>query len=65
MDERPSRIGIAGIDAPANDQLRVGAQAGPRPHVTNAELTAHFLGNVLFLRIDERPDFVGLNPLAG
>lgn len=52
---------VAVADAPAHNQLSVGAQRGPRPHVAVAELPSQFLGHVLFLGVAERPDFVTLN----
>ncbi len=47
------------------DELRVGADRGPGPHVANAVLTFARLGNVLFFRIAERPNLVALNLGAG
>ncbi len=38
------------------------SESGPRPNVPIAELTALFFKDVLLFRVNETPDFVGLNP---
>jgi hypothetical protein len=50
---------------PRRDQFRVGIDRGPGPHV--ASIRRGFFGarDVLLLRVDECPDFIDLNALAG
>jgi hypothetical protein len=61
-DCRGSRIAISHHER--WDEFCVSVDCRPRPHVPNAEISLHIGGDVLFLRIDERPRFVTLNPLA-
>lgn len=56
---RVPRIAVA--NSPAGNQLSIGANCRPRPDVAVAKLAAQFFGNILFLRVAERPDFVALN----
>jgi len=58
------RVPVPRSDVPRRDQLRLGVDRDPSPHV------AGFLGrplrllDVLLLRVDELPDFVALQPPA-
>src|SRR5690606_8187517 len=45
-------------------QLGIRINRGPRPHIANAVLAAHFLWDVLLLAVDEAPDFIALDALA-
>src|SRR5581483_3777466 len=55
---------VACTDHPRSNQLGIGTQRGPRPDVTNTEDAFQVLRDILFLRADERPDFIALHPLA-
>ena len=50
---------------PGQDQLGVRADGRPRPHVTSLRRRVLGAGYVLCLGIDERPNLVGLDALAG
>ncbi len=55
---------VPAIHAVADHQLGVGINRGPGPHIAYAELAAHICGNILVLRVAERPDFVALDTLG-
>ena len=50
---------------PRRDQLRVGVDGGPRPHVAVAEHVGLVGGDVLLLGVAERPNLVALDYRAG
>jgi len=50
--------------APRGNELGIGTERGPSPHVTISEVSAHFCRYVLFLGVAERPNFVALDALA-
>ena len=54
------RVTVTAPDEPRRDKLRVRVDRGPGPHVANAGIALHALGDVLRLRIDEAPNFVEL-----
>jgi len=64
LDERIGVTGIALADQPRRDQLGIGVNGRPRPHVALADLVAHLSRQVLFLAADKRPDFIALNAFA-
>ena len=55
---------IASADQPRNRQLGIGIQGNPGPNISDAHLTAHMLGDVLLLRINEAPNLIALDALA-
>ena len=50
--------------APRNNQLTVGAECGPRPHISIAKASALFFRHVFVFRVAERPDFIALYSFA-
>lgn len=59
LHEPASRVGVASADEPRRDQLRVGVDGRPRPHVAPS-MRLLFLGDVLLFRANELPDFIAL-----
>jgi hypothetical protein len=64
LDEARGVNLIALAHQPGRDQLAVGADAGPRPHVAVAVLALMLFRDVSLLGVDERPDLVTLHALA-
>lgn len=56
--------GITFANQPGANQLGVGIDCYPGPHVADAEFVAPFSRHVLLLGPDELPNFIALNPLA-
>jgi len=50
---------------PTRDNLGVGAEGSPCPHVPIAELALVLLRDILVFGVAERPYLIALNPLAG
>jgi hypothetical protein len=61
----PSGTAVTGTHEPAWNQLRVGAQRRPRPHVTEARPDLLVERQIPLLGVDETPDFVALDTFAG
>ncbi len=64
-NERLRRISIPSADVERRDQLGVGVNRHPRPAVASALRRGLGRLDVLGLGIDERPNFIDLDPLAG
>ena len=63
MHEVIGRARIAAADKPARQKFRVGIKRNPCPSAARSGV-AHFLGQVFVFGINERPDFIALNPFA-
>src|SRR5262245_38148443 len=61
--QRSAMMAIAG--EPRNDQLSIGVDAGPRPHVAGAVRRSLGAADVAGLAVSEAPDFVTLDTLGG
>jgi hypothetical protein len=57
--------GIASANAPTRNDFGIRAKSRPRPYVAVSKLAAQVGGDVLFLGVAERPNFVALDSLAG
>lgn len=55
---------IARADEPRRDELGIGVERNPRPHVAVAELALLLNGDVRGLRIAKLPDLIALNTTA-
>ena len=64
-DEQLRRLGVARADVERGDQLGVGVDRHPRPGVAGIVRVCLGGGDVLGLRIDERPNLIDLHALAG
>src|SRR5947209_1960226 len=64
VDECHGIFAVAPAHKPRWDQLGIGVDRGPRPYIAIGEVP---LGgrNVLLLAVNECPDFIDLNALAG
>src|SRR5258708_5463694 len=63
MDEMIRGPAVARSNKPARHEFRVGINRRPSPRITPAFFLLFFRG-VLFLRTDERPNFITLNATA-
>ena len=57
-------FGITTTDEPIADQLAIGANRGPRPHIAGKGWRILGRSRVLFLRINEGPNLIALDALA-
>ena len=65
MGKRQSRVHIATAEQPANDQLGIGTESSPRPNVASGRRSGLGVLYVVVLGVNERPDFIHLDALAG
>lgn len=63
--EGAGRARIPRADREREDELGVGVDGRPVPHVAVAKLAPVFLGDILLLGVAERPDFIALEATAG
>jgi hypothetical protein len=63
-DERVRRRGITPPDRPRGDQLRVGVERDPCPHIAVTKLARVILGHVLGFGVHVLPHLVALNSAA-
>jgi hypothetical protein len=65
MSERQGGVRIACAEVPANKQLGIGADRGPRPNVASGRGRGLGVFHVVILGVNEAPDFIHLDALAG
>ena len=65
LDEFGSATNVTASHQPRANQLGIGVQRYPGPHVATNLLCGHRGRNVLLLGSDEGPNLIALNPLAG
>ena len=65
VSERKGGVRIASAKQPANDQLGIGAECGPCPNVASGRGRGLGVLHVVILGVNEAPDFIHLDPLAG
>jgi hypothetical protein len=65
MRERKRGVRIASAKQPANDQLGIGADRGPCPKIASGRGSGFGALHVVILGVNERPDFIHLDALAG
>ena len=64
IDKGPRAIAVATADEIANDELRIGVQANPRPNVSSAFRSGLRPCDVLLLGVNESPSLIDLNALG-
>jgi len=64
LNERACGGGMTPADHERADQFRIGVHGNPSPDIANRTARVIRFCDVLFLRADERPNFVALNALA-
>ena len=63
-NEYVSSLGIALAKDPARNELRIGIDCRPGPHVASDALFRHVFSHLFLLAVAERPNFIDLNPLT-
>src|SRR5687768_5058992 len=66
FDDGVGGFSISSPDVPRNDQLGIGVNSGPRPHIASLRVAlkdAWVVLNGAFLGVAERPNFIALNAL--